>query len=228
MIHFSDSPEKKSLSEIASSTEFSSILSKGENVEDARDYWDQMFAETTEVTTITEEELAAEIFDRHPEEFSFDFPFDDEVTKAITRFDADEWCQLTVKERLAAIETFVELVGARLGLERIPDVKLFEGADNVLGAYVRGENQIELNEALLNKPQDLLKTLAHEIRHAYQYEHSLALETWEDFLYYVNFENYISPGVDENGYYHSFADYEDQLVEAEARAFAKLFTSQEG
>lgn len=228
MIHFSDSPEKKSLSEIASSTEFSSILSKGENIEDARDYWDQVFAEPAEVATITEEELAAEIFDRHPEEFSFDFPFDDEVTKAITRFDADEWGQLTVKERLTAMETFVELVGARLGLERIPDIKLFEGADNVLGAYVRGENQIELNEALLNKPQDLLKTLAHEIRHAYQYEHSLTLETWEDFLYYVNFENYISPGVDENGYYHSFADYEDQLVEAEARAFAKLFTSQEG
>lgn len=228
MIHFSDSPEKKSLSEIASSTEFSAILSKGENIEDARDYWDQVFAEPAEVATITEEELAAEIFDRHPEEFSFDFPFDDEVTKAITRFDADEWGQLTVKERLTAMETFVELVGARLGLERIPDIKLFEGADNVLGAYVRGENQIEINEALLNKPQDLLKTLAHEIRHAYQYEHSLTLESWEDFLYYVNFENYISPGVDENGYYHSFADYEDQLVEAEARAFAKLFTSQEG
>jgi len=38
VIHFSDSLEKKSLSEIASSTEFSSILSKGENIEDARDY----------------------------------------------------------------------------------------------------------------------------------------------------------------------------------------------
>ncbi len=228
MIHFSDSLEKKSLSEIASSTEFSSILSKGENIEDARDYWDRVFEEPTEVSTITEEELAADIFDRHPDEFSFDFPFDDEVTKAITRFDADEWSQLTVKERLASMERFVEQIGAKLGLESIPDIKLFKDADNVLGAYVRGENRIEINEVLLNKPQDLLRTLAHETRHAYQYEHSLAPETWTDFLYYVNFENYISPGVDENGYYHSFADYEDQLVEAEARAFAKLFTKQEG
>lgn len=39
-------------------------------------------------------------------------------------------------------------------------------------------------------------------------------------VYRINFDNYITPEM-------SFEDYQDQLVEAEARAFAKLFAPKE-
>ena len=52
-------------------------------------------------------------------------------------------------------------------------------------------------------------------------------ETWQDTLYKLNFENYISPISLADGKYLFFTDYQDQLVEAEARAFANIFTNKE-
>ena len=46
-------------------------------------------------------------------------------------------------------------------------------------------------------------------------------ELYIDLLYVYNFTHYISPYVDEDGYLN-FIDYQDQLIEAEARAFVLL------
>lgn len=54
----------------------------------------------------------------------------------------------------------------------------------------------------------------------------MKLETYEDLLYAYNFANYISPLLTEDGYVN-FIDYQDQLIEAEACAFAKLFVIKE-
>ena len=115
---------------------------------------------------------------------------------------------------------FVELLAAKLGLEEIPEIVLFDGPEHLLGTFVEGKGEVEINQALMDNPKALVNTLAHEMRHAYQYEHAMNPQCWTDILYRINFDNYITPEM-------SFEDYQDQLVEAEARAFAKLFAPKE-
>lgn len=225
MIRFSDIGKAESYSEQKDTKSFKDIRPLNECCEDPHDYWDNVFSLEQDIAKVTDDELAAQIFDRHPDEFTFDFSFDDEVNKALAQFDSDEWSRLAVKERLSEVQKFVDVLGEKLGLENTPKVVCFDGPDNMLGAYVQGKNKIEINSILLSNPQSLVKTLAHETRHAYQYERSLIMENWDDFLYKVNFDNYVRPGKDEHGFYHSFEEYEDQLVEAEARAFSNLFRS---
>ena len=65
-----------------------------------------------------------------------------------------------------------------------------------------------------------MNTVAHEMRHAYQWERSRNPERPEDILYLYNFDNYISPVPLGNGKYLFVVDYMNQYIEAEARAFA--------
>lgn len=94
------------------------------------------------------------------------------------------------------------------------------------GCYDPDSNTIYINQSSFDDPQEIVDTVAHEMRHAYQYERAQKLETYEDYLYAYNFVNYISPYMSEDGYVN-FIDYQDQFVEAEARAFASLFVIEE-
>ena len=79
-----------------------------------------------------------------------------------------------------------------------------------------------INSCNFDNPQEILDTVAHEVRHAYQFQRAQNPKEEIDYLYAYNFENYITPYVTDGGYVN-FTDYQDQLIEAEARAFANLF-----
>ena len=68
----------------------------------------------------------------------------------------------------------------------------------------------------------MVDTVAHEMRHAYQFQCALRGEAHMDKMYAYNFDHYIVPSLDEDGIF-DFIDYQDQLIEAEARAYAKLY-----
>ena len=222
MIHFTDTHEKKDISDIVNSPAIKEILPDNLSSSDSRDFWDNFFTENPygDGEEPNYDTIWPEIFDRDEGEFTFVFPFDDEVSKVLNRFDEGEWSQLTTAERLEAMRTFVELLAAKLGLEEVPEIILFDGPAYLLGAFVEGDDNVEINKMLLKNPNALVNTLAHEMRHAYQYEHAMNPQYWTDILYRINFDNYITPEM-------SFEDYQDQLVEAEARAFAKLFAPKE-
>lgn len=78
---------------------------------------------------------------------------------------------------------------------------------------------------------DIVKSIKEEIdnegSHAYQEQRAMDPETEMDYKYLTNLSNYISPLFTENGDCILFTDYQDQLVEAEARAFANLFSGEE-
>lgn len=222
MIRLNEAWENKGTSEIPAAPQMDCEHGSNLTADKARSFWDELFASDPDATTekVSCEYSWEEIFNCNPDEFVFDFPFDDEVIKALARFDEGEWSQLTTAKRLEAMRAFVELLAAKLGLEEIPEIILFDGPKYLLGAFVEGEGNVEVNKILLENPNALVNTLAHEMRHAYQYEHALNPQCWQDVLYKLNFENYVAPEM-------SFEDYQDQLVEAEARAFAKLFTPKE-
>lgn len=69
---------------------------------------------------------------------------------------------------------------------------------------------------MLYNSEEAADTVAHELWHAHQRECADHPQNVRDYQYQYNFENYIRP---EMG--HEL--YENQLVEAEARAFAQQF-----
>lgn len=231
MIRFQDMAEKKDSHDLLSSAEYKGIkpcehMSKA----DALKFWDDKFAaipETHDMYSIDEESLLTEIFGRYEDEFQFDFALDDELQSVLARFDSVKWEKSSEGEKMTAISELAAVIGKRLGLDETPLIRIYAGPDSPCGAYLPAENAIEINSNILFDAKEVVDTIAHEIRHAYQHQRAMCQETLQDKLYQLNFENYISPIPLADGKYLFFTDYQDQLVEAEARAFANIFTYKE-
>ena len=74
---------------------------------------------------------------------------------------------------------------------------------------------------MLYNSKEAADTVAHELWHAHQQECALNPKNPRDYQYQYNFDNYISPE-------YGFEQYQNQLVEAEARSFAAQFRNRIG
>ena len=194
--------------------------------EAADDYWENFFnGEIDEAES--EDELLYDVFDRSEDEFVFDFEVSDDIIELLQDIKDIEWTYLDEDEKMEMLDALSDKISEMLELKEQPEVIYYDADENDCGAYNQATNSIELNSSLLASPEDLIETIAHELRHAYQYQKSREPETRLDLLYRVNFENYISPISLGDGKYLFFTDYQDQLVEVEARAFAKQFSGVE-
>ena len=114
--------------------------------------------------------------------------------------------------------SFYECVKEQMGIDA--ELMFSPISPNDAGGYNSGTNTIELNTNYLEKGEcdDLLNTILHESRHAFQ-QKAIAnpesvsikgnlIEVWKD-----NFKNYIHPQFD-------FEAYESQPIEADANYFA--------
>lgn len=226
MIHFSDAPEKIDITELLSSPALKEIKPERLSGSDARNFWDDFFSSETsnDISELSEDDVWQEIFGRDEHEFHFAFEIDDSIRAILDKFDSATWDSLTDEERIGVINQFVNILADKLELDKKPDVVFFEGPPTSLGAFSPSDNCVELNITLLGHPDVLRNVIPHEMRHAYQHQRADAQETWMDLLYLVNFNNYITPVRLGNNTYLYYIDYHDQLVEAEARAFANLFS----
>ena len=143
------------------------------------------------------------------------------------KFDNSKWADLSEDERMDLVEQAVSKIADILGLNEIPEVMYFEDDPSNCGYYYSGLNILGINVCELSDPKELINTVAHELRHAYQEQRAMDPETEMDYKYLTNLSNYISPLFTENGDCILFTDYQDQLVETEARAFANLFSGEE-
>ena len=194
--------------------------------EAADNYWEDFFNDEIDDTEAADE-LLYDVFDRYEDEFDFNLDIDDDIVELLQNIKDTEWIYLDEDEKMEMIDTLSDKIGEMLELKEQPEVIYYDADENDCGAYNQATNSIELNSSLLTSPEDLIETIAHELRHAYQYQKSRDPETRLDLLYRVNFENYISPISLGDGKYLLFTDYQDQLVEVEARAFAKQFSGVE-
>lgn len=118
------------------------------------------------------------------------------------------------------------MIAEKLEIENRPAIEFYESNPCDCGAFDPDRNVICINQNNFDDPEEIINTIAHETRHAYQFQKAENPENYMDLLYAYNFANYISPYMDEDGYVN-FIDYQDQLIEAEARAFADLFRQEE-
>lgn len=226
MIQFYETHEKKDITELLSSPAIKNIVPEHLSPKDAKNFWDNLFTDNPQSQTneINEEDIWREIFGRDEDEFQFDFEIDKGLQSILEQFDSPEWSSYSDDEKLGIIEQFVTALADRLGINDVPEIAFFEGAPTSLGAFSPADNCVNINADLLTHPQVLKEVIPHEMRHAYQHQRADIQETWMDLLYFINFDNYISPVRLSDSTCLYFADYQGQLVEAEARAFANLFT----
>lgn len=188
-------------------------------------FWDEVFGEecTLEKNTLSDDEIISEIYGRNEDEFKFDFDIQDKkLQEILNEFSEDNWNELSEPEKKELITEFATLLAEKLGIENIPKITFFEADKDFCGAFNHRDNVMEINRNIFDNPKELIDTIAHEMRHSYQYQRACIGETYTDILYAYNFLNYIEPQMVDKAYVN-FIDYQDQFIEAEARAFAKLF-----
>ena len=170
------------------------------------------------------DDLLSEIYGRSEEELNIDFPISQELKDALKEFQLSEWLTENKEEHLDVIEKLVNTLSKELGLEEAPKVLLFFEPSGNYGVYDYENNTIELNRFHFLNPKDVVNTISHEMRHAYQYMRAEKLETKEDALFKVNLENYIEPKQLADGSWINFYEYQNQYVEVDARVFADKIT----
>ena len=194
--------------------------------ETADDYWENLFNGEIDDAE-SEDELLYDVFECSEDEFDFDFEVSDDIVELLQDIKDIEWIYLDEDEKMDMIDSLSGKISKMLELKEQPDVIYYDADADDCGSYNRATNSIELNRCLLFDPGELIDTIAHELRHAYQHQKAMAPESRIDLLYRINFENYISPICLGDGKFLFITDYQDQLVEVEARAFAKQFSGVE-
>lgn len=132
-------------------------------------------------------------------------------------FQPETWENLTVDEQKAAMSDLAGYVNDVIGFDNPPQIVYYNNpVAGDYGGYSPSTNTLEVNEYMLYESDEAADTVAHELWHAYQHERALNPQSAKDYQYQYGFDNYIRPDVD-------LTAYQDQLVEAEARAFAQQF-----
>ena len=189
---------------------------------DVAEYLDKYvdFEEVSKLCIAEQEELG---YNWNYPPFDFDVN-DSDISEQIELFSPEKWLVLKEAEKKEVIANTAKTIGDKLGVENIPEVEFYEANKHDCGAFCPNRNVISVNSNNFDNPQEILDTIAHEMRHAYQRYRADLCENAQDELYKFNYEHYISPERDVDGKYVNFFDYYLQYIEVEARAYAKEFT----
>lgn len=192
--------------------------SEGLSTEDAMNFWDGELGEKYQEYEEKYSQYLTEIYNCSEDDFEYNVEITDELKDAISNFDSEKWDHMTDGEKIDAINNVKELVSKELGLSIVPETIYFSdnwGANGFYNPY-DGSININIEKSFMSDSKEMLNTVIHELRHAFQYESAERLETKEDALFKCNLDNYIDP-------YKSFYAYQEQYVEADARAYADAF-----
>ena len=133
-------------------------------------------------------------------------------------------------EKEQAVRKFINFCVKELNLPNPPQIKFITGEKFHGGSCYYNDIEhytIEINSVNLDDPKKIIKVVAHEVWHAYQKMKAENPQTCKDYLYLINFLLYI-PATSNGKTADCYKRYYDQLVEAEARAFASYVISKFG
>lgn len=225
MIQFSDASRKVECLDVHSlQMKYEEIRPVSDITEsEARDFWNDVFSSPMDVRKFTEEDIQRDVYGRAEEEFDFDFDASSlDIRQILARFNIESWRLLTDFEKENMCKELMNIIATKLEIWNRPELEFYESDPCDCGAFNPDSNIISINKNNFDVPEEIVDTIAHEMRHAYQFQRAMNPESYMDLLYAYNFANYITPYMDEDGYVN-FIDYQDQLIEAEARAFASMF-----
>lgn len=193
-----------------------------------------LFEEVSEETSHSENETVNEV-----QELSVDY---DEIYEGISRealaqgfeeidiyedserldhslenFVTENWVNMSMDDQKQSMNNLAEYVEEVIGFKDPPKIEYYNNPrEGDYGGYNSRTNTLSINEFMLYNNSEAADTVAHELWHAYQHECADNPSSARDYQYQYNFENYIRPEMGHEA-------YENQLIEAEARAFAAQF-----
>lgn len=139
------------------------------------------------------------------------------LNSSLEKFEDSVWSNASLDEKKESMENLADYIRDIIPYDNPPQIEYYYNEDGGdFGAFNAESNTLRVNEYTLEDSKEAADTIAHELWHAYQYERAENPQSPLDYQYQYNFENYIKPE-------YGIEAYEEQLVEAEARAFAGQF-----
>ncbi len=137
------------------------------------------------------------------------------LDSSLESFTSENWEQLSLDEQKEKMTDLAEYIIDVTGLENPPHIEFYNNEqEGDYGGFNRMTNTLSINEHMLYQNDEAADTVAHELWHALQYQRASNPRTKLDAMYAENFNDYISPEED-------FEGYQSQILESEARAFAQ-------
>lgn len=126
--------------------------------------------------------------------------------QALKHFNEAEWNKMSFAEKKSAIEEVARVVANELGLDNPPRIKYYSKKwtpkSQEYGYYYDGDNTLNINTYCLSNGEtpwiEIVDTIAHETRHAWQYAR-LRSGIWDDIT--DSYVHYISHSTDPKAYY---------------------------
>ncbi|GHU76116.1 hypothetical protein FACS1894188_08150 [Clostridia bacterium] len=132
-------------------------------------------------------------------------------------FQENKWDDLSLEDKKQSMSDLADYVIDVTGNENPPEIIFRDDmGDGEYGGYIPESNTLVINENMLDNSSEAADTVAHELWHAYQQQCAANPNSERGQKYQEGFDNYISSEYD-------FEGYQNQMVEAEARAFAENF-----
>lgn len=131
--------------------------------------------------------------------------------------EAKEFSELSQEAKEKYITNLTDYISKELELQTTPKLYFYSCEEwPVIASYYDGLNYIYVNLGNINSYEDAVNTMAHEIRHDYQYEH---MNDDSDYGRAVkaNKQNYVS-------YYNDLESYYNQFIEQDAKDYANSYT----
>ncbi len=131
--------------------------------------------------------------------------------------EAKEFSELSQEAKEKYITNLTDCISKELELQTTPKLYFYSCEEwPVIASYYDGLNYIYVNIGAITSYEEAVKTMAHEVRHDYQYEH---MNDDSDYGRAVKAskQNYIS-------YYNDLDGYYSQFVEKDATEYAESYT----
>lgn len=198
------------------------ITYDGRDIITKPDEFEDNFEQTEQIDDIFNGELTESDIDAVYEGLkSYDFQgvdcFEDieRLDSSLESFTSENWEQLSLDEQKEKMTDLADYIIDVTGLENPPRIEFYNNPqEGDYGGFDRTTNTLSINEHMLYQNDEAADTVAHELWHALQYQRASNPRTKLDAMYAENFNDYISPQED-------FEGYQSQILESEARAFAQ-------
>lgn len=141
------------------------------------------------------------------------------------------WNKASIEQRKDILTKYLADLSAIYGVTVLSSINFYLGPSSERGSYAHSQKLVSINENYLTRTDSyqIMQTVVHEMRHAYQHaavddpdSYEVSMETIEQWK--NNFSNYISTRDGKT----SYSEYVSQPVEYDAKNFAKQFTDLSG
>ena len=195
--------------------------------DDSGDYFDETNTENTESYDSETQEIEIdydEIYGGYSQDYLSQgfsdiniYADQERLDNSLESFQQETWDTMTLDEQKQSMDNLSDYIVDAIGFENPPSIEYYNNpVDGDYGGYDSSTNTLSINEYMLGDSQEAADTVAHELWHAHQRELANNPQCERDYQYQFNFENYIPAELGQDA-------YQNQLIEAEARAFAEQF-----